>query len=158
MEAKEWVEGREKLVATPSQFETMLSRNCDLSLSPEVKLVLAILRQAAADAQEKYREYLRSYIPKITKNKKGEKTERFSPMPVSVMLDSEELSFWISGNAGIYGQLIGLDPDFLFEQFRDHLGIDIETAKTLSFSQFDAELRGALSLGCKVGQEETSTV
>lgn len=149
MDSKEWAEGKERLVATPSQFEVMLSRNCTLSLSPEVRLVLAILRQGASDAQDKYKQYLKSYIPK--------KGVKFSPLPAAHMLRSEEMSFWISGAAGLYAQLIGLDPDFVFEQFKKHLGIDIDGAKDIG-SKFEGELREALSAATKGTSEAISAV
>lgn len=74
--------------ANHSQFNKLLSRSTPLDLTPEVKLILAVLSQAWADA--------------------------------SANNSREAVQFFVNGRAGMYGALVGLDPDFIKETFMKH--------------------------------------
>ena len=120
-----------KLVATPSQFELMLSRNVPWKLDGETRLVLAVLAQAAEDALQSYRNYLRSFVRKNEpkpKNKGAARIRRpkkVAPWRIDDLLKDEPIKFWLSGRAGDFAGLIGLDPDFVLQQFVAHMGIDL---------------------------------
>lgn len=74
--------------ATHTQFNKLLSRSTPLELTPEVKLVLAVISQAWADAASNN--------------------------------NREAIQFFTKGRAGLYGALVGLDPDFIRETFWKH--------------------------------------
>jgi hypothetical protein len=74
--------------ANYTQFNKLISRATPLELTPEVKLILAVLTQAWADAASNN--------------------------------NREAIQFFMDGRAGKYGEVVGLDADFIKETFMKH--------------------------------------
>ncbi|MDR5800611.1 hypothetical protein [Caballeronia sp. LZ001] len=110
-----FAESREALVATPALFAKMLTRNIPDRVIPEARLIIAVLRQAAADAQAEWKKFLRSQA-----------SGNARPIPAGEFMKKPSIRFWTSGGMPLYAELVGLDPGFVYEQFAKHLGIDLK--------------------------------
>jgi hypothetical protein len=95
------------LRATPGQFRKLFLRSCTLPLDGYVRLVVSVLEQAVEDAQA-------SDAQRIRKD-----------WDAQYFLQREEIAFWLTGQAGAWGQMTGLDPDFVREIFVKHSGIPL---------------------------------
>lgn len=137
---KAWAAGKLRLVATAEQFELMLTRNASAEPTPEMRLVLAVLGQAARDAQAAYKKYIESYIPKNPERK----NYVFKPISAKALLLSEEFRFWTDGHAGEYGALVGLDSVFVLEQFCLYLGLNLDALRAINGGEFEARLMNAV--------------
>jgi hypothetical protein len=136
---------RLKLVATPEQFELFLTRNVPWPPTPEIRLVVAVLAQAARDALDCYKNYLSSFTRKRrVKGAPKAAPKKVQPMTIEALLNDEAVAFWFDGRAGDFAQLIGLDAEFVKEQFIKHLGIDVDAL--LNMREEDREARFILSV------------
>ena len=78
--------------ANYSQFGKLITRSVPINITPEVRLILSVLIQAWADAENR-RSSLGTY---------------------------DAVRFFVDGRAGMYGEAIGLDADFIKETFMKH--------------------------------------
>lgn len=134
--AEECVDGYEQRLASAGQFATMLTRNISGRVIPESRLIVAVLRQAAEDAQAEWRKFLRSYVPKSAVNE----GKHQAPIEPSEFLRAAPIRFWTSGGMSVYAELVGLDPVFVYEQFAKHLGIDLKAASHANVGDAQAGL------------------